>query len=63
MLSLSRGLGGAVYGGGDPRISRSLAGGGISIPSERLATFTLQALADAFSNAAVLTVYEGRHRP
>jgi hypothetical protein len=23
----------------------------------------LQALADAFSNVAVLTVYEGRHRP
>jgi hypothetical protein len=38
-------------------------GGGISIPPERLETLTLQTLADAFSNAAVLIVYEGRHRP
>ena len=43
-----------------------LAGGGRLIPTDwdaRLAVLTAQALADGVMDAAVLIVYEGRHRP
>ena len=43
-----------------------LAGGGRLIPADwdaRLAALTAQALADGVMDAAVLIVYEGRHRP
>ena len=43
-----------------------LAGGGRIIPAEwnaRLDVLTAQALADGMMDAAILVVYEGRHRP
>jgi glutathione S-transferase len=43
-----------------------LAGGGVIIPSDwpaRADTLTFQAMSDGISDAALLIVYEGRHRP
>jgi glutathione S-transferase len=43
-----------------------LKGGGVILPKEwnaRLDTITLQALGDGIMDAAILVVYEGRHRP
>lgn len=43
-----------------------LAGGGVIIPSDfeaRMVCLTLQALGDGIMDAAILIVYEGRHRP